>query len=84
MSQAPPSAWEMGMRMAKFYFEMCRGDGVISDREGQEFKNLAEARMEAEAVLREWLADDLFAAAPLQPRSISIHEGDGHPLAVVR
>jgi hypothetical protein len=70
--------------MVRFYFEMRDGDGVIPDIEGEEFKNLTEARTEAEAVLRELVADDIAAARPLQPRSCAIHDGDGQLLVVVR
>jgi hypothetical protein len=70
--------------MVRFYFEMRLGDGVLPDVEGEEFENLIGARWEAEMVLRELLADDIAAAKPLQPRSVAIHDEDGHLLALVR
>jgi hypothetical protein len=70
-------------RMVRLYFEMRKGDRLIQDLEGQEFKNLTEAKMEAEAVLREQIADDIASEAPLQPRSIAIHNKDQNILAVV-
>ena len=70
--------------MARFYFEMRKGDGLIPDMEGEEFGTLAEARREAEQALREFVADDIAAGAPLQPRSCAIHDEDGRLRAVVR
>jgi hypothetical protein len=70
--------------MVRFYFEMRHGDVVIPDLEGEEFENLIEGKREAEAVIRELIGEDIASAAPLHPRSISIHDEDGHALAVVR
>jgi hypothetical protein len=70
--------------MVRFYFELRTGDGVTPDFEGQEFHDLTEARSEADSALRELLAEDIFAAVPLQPRSIAIHDEAGQLLAVVR
>jgi hypothetical protein len=72
------------MRMGRFYLSVLTGGHVIPDREGEEFENLTDARQEAEAALRELVAEDIASAAPLQPRSIAIHDGDGHLLAIVR
>ena len=70
--------------MVRFYFEIRHGDGtVLPDFEGQTFAHLSDARAEAEASLRELIAADITSAAPLQPRSIAIHDEDGKMLAVV-
>ena len=73
-----------GTRMARFYFEGRKGDSVIPDREGEEFADLRDAKREADAVLRELLGDDIASGAPLQPRSIAIHDENQNMLAVVR
>jgi hypothetical protein len=70
--------------MVRFYFEMRNGQDVIPDLEGEEFSNLTDAKTEAEAVLRELIGDEIASAAPLQPRSIAIHDEDDQLLAVVR
>jgi hypothetical protein len=59
------------------------GGTIIPDFEGQEFATLAEAKREAEAVLRELIGDDIATAAPLHPRSIAIHDEDHNLLAAV-
>jgi hypothetical protein len=70
--------------MVRVYFEVRTGDGVTPDFEGQEFHDLTQARSEADAALRELLAEEIFAAVPLQPRSFAIHDEAGQLLAVVR
>ena len=69
--------------MVRFYFEMRDGGGAIQDFEGEEFKDLTDARKEAQAALRELVAGDIASAAQLRPRSIAIHDEHQNILAVV-
>jgi len=69
--------------MVKVYFEIHKGQEVIQDLEGEEFKDLAEAKKEAEASLHEMLAEDIGQERPLVPRSITLRDQDGAELATV-
>ena len=69
--------------MVKLYFDVRKGDELIPDLEGEEFEDLAQAKNEAEAALRELLGEDIRTAAPLVPRSIIIRDEQGGELAAV-
>jgi len=68
----------------KVYFDVRKGDELISDLEGEEFEDLAQAKKEAEAALREVLAEDVGKDAPLVARSITIRDEHGNELAAVK
>ena len=57
--------------MVKVYLHIREGIHLIRDEEGADFADVADAKREAEASLREMLAEDIKNRRPVQHRVIN-------------
>jgi hypothetical protein len=69
--------------MTKVFLNLIEDGQTLKDEEGAEFKDLADAKREAEKSLHEMLGEDVRQERPLVPRSIDIVSEAGTVLASV-
>jgi hypothetical protein len=69
--------------MPKVYLNLIEDGQTLKDEEGVEFKDLADAKREAERSLHEMLAEDVKYERALLPRSIEVVSESGAVLASV-
>jgi len=69
--------------MPKFHLHIRDGDAMIRDEEGQEFVDAAEARVEAEAAVREILATVLTGNPPRFIRTIQLADDEGKVVVTI-
>jgi hypothetical protein len=69
--------------MHKVFFDLYEDGELYPDDEGKEFRDLGEAKKEAESALHELTAADIKNERPLVPRMIKMVSENGTALATV-